>query len=149
MALRNKHLTFFGLSLGVLIIDILTKAFALRLEFGQTIPVINNILHITLVRNYGVSFGLLNNMNLKWLWVLVVIIAIAVIFYHYKDITNWLTATASSLILAGAVGNGIDRVVHGFVVDFIDFRIWPAFNVADSAITIGALLLIIYWWKER
>ena len=150
MALKNKPITFFGISLGIILIDIITKYIVVtKLSFGQTIPVIKNVFHITLVRNYGVSFGLLNKVNLRWLWVSLAFIAVVVVFYYYKDLKNWLTLIAASLILAGAVGNGVDRLIRGFVVDFLDFRIWPAFNVADTAITIGAFLLIIYWWKER
>ncbi len=150
MALKQKHLIFFSISSIVLLLDIITKAIiTAKLTFGQSIPLIKNILHLTLVKNYGVSFGLLSQANFRWLWMALVIIAVIIIFYYYKDLKNWLTIIAASLILAGALGNGIDRLIKGFVIDFIDFRIWPAFNIADSAITIGAILLIIYWWKTK
>ena len=150
MALNIKHLTFFGISSAVLIADIITKYLATaKLSFGESIAVIENFFHITLVRNYGVSFGLFNEANLRWVWIIVAVVAICIIFYYYAKLENMMVLVAASFILGGAIGNGIDRLLRGFVIDFIDFRIWPAFNIADSAITVGASLLIIYWWASK
>ncbi|MBI3440289.1 MAG: lipoprotein signal peptidase [Proteobacteria bacterium] len=106
-------------------------------------------LNLTLVHNTGAAFGILNNAG-GWqnvLFIMVASIACVVILWMSwrADIKGILFAVALMLILGGAAGNLIDRLVHGYVIDFIDvyYRVWhwPAFNVADSAITIGAVLL--------
>ncbi len=146
----TKPVTFFGISSLVVILDVITKYLATTsLTFGESIAVIKNFFHITLVHNYGVSFGLFNDASLRWLWVGVGIGAIILIFYYYTRIENMMLLIAASFIVGGAIGNVADRILHGFVIDFIDFRFWPAFNIADSAITVGAALLIIYWWASK
>ena len=146
----TRHLTFFGISAGVVILDILTKLWVeAKLSIGESFAVIKDLFHITFVKNYGISFGLFNQSQLRWLWIIVAIGAILIIFYYYIRIESMLMLIAVSFILGGAIGNVIDRLLRGFVIDFVDFRFWPAFNIADSAITIGAALLIIYWWVSK
>ena len=109
-------------------------------------PVIPKIFHFTLVHNTGIAFGLFKNMGI----VFIIVSVIAILFFSWflysrrqeKDFSTF-SILAFSLIIGGAFGNLIDRLQFGFVIDFIDFRIWPVFNIADSAITIGALILII------
>ncbi len=119
-----------------------SKALALR----ESWPVIRNIFHLTLVHNTGIAFGLFKNQGIVFI-IIPIIAIILLIFniYYYRNNKDDLSRTyivAFSLILGGAIGNLIDRIYFGYVIDFIDFRIWPVFNVADSAITIGAMIIL-------
>jgi len=132
----------FSIALAVLAIDRLTKYIIYKsLSCGQSVKVLPDIFHLTLVLNKGVAFGLFREQ--KTFFLLVAFLAIPFIIYyvfknHHKVIGLPL---ASGLILGGAVGNLIDRIRFGYVIDFLDFRVWPVFNIADSCITIGAVLL--------
>ena len=131
----------------VVLLDRVSKIFFCSiLSFGESIPVIRNIFHFTLVYNTGIAFGLFKNQGI--IFVIIPIIAIILIgfnIYYYrnsKDVGR-LYIISFSMILGGAVGNLIDRILFGHVIDFIDFRVWPVFNIADSAITIGTVLILI------
>lgn len=125
----------------ILSLDQLTKFLVTKnLLLNQSVPIIKGVFHITLIHNRGAAFGILKNQIL--LFVFTSIFAIILIYFNLKN--NRYKKSYSiflSLILAGALGNLIDRLFFGFVIDFLDFRIWPVFNIADSAITIGAILL--------
>jgi signal peptidase II len=125
----------------VLFLDQLTKFLAVRfLQLNTPVALIKNFLYLTLVHNRGAAFGIFKNQLL--IFVLISIFAIALIFHHLKNKKNSvLSGISLSLIAAGAIGNLIDRLRFGFVIDFLDLRVWPVFNLADSAITIAALLL--------
>jgi signal peptidase II len=125
----------------VILLDQITKFLALRfLQLNTPVPLIKNFLNLTLVHNRGAAFGFFQNQLL--LFVLVSFFAIGLIFYNLKNKTNSIILKLSlSLILGGCVGNLIDRLRFGFVVDFLDLRVWPVFNIADSVITIAALFL--------
>ncbi|MCA9408509.1 MAG: signal peptidase II [Candidatus Omnitrophica bacterium] len=132
----------------VILFDRVTKLFFVGLlEYGESLPIINNILHMTLVHNTGIAFGFFKDQGV--VFIIVPIIAIILLIfniYYYRQTDGALSLSyiiAFSLILGGAFGNLIDRVAYGYVIDFIDFRVWPVFNVADSAITIGAVIIAI------
>lgn len=113
-----------------------------NLFLHQSIPVVKGIFHLTLVYNRGAAFGILKNQI--YLFVLVSVLSILLIISAlrgcgFKKIS--LYSVSLAFILAGAFGNLIDRLVLGYVIDFLDFRVWPVFNIADSAITVGASLL--------
>ena len=130
----------------VILFDRLTKVFfSAVLKAGESLPVIKHAFHFTLVHNNGIAFGLFKDNG----FVFFIIPAIAVFlliyniyYYHKFGELDWVYIVAFSLILGGAIGNLIDRFTLGYVIDFIDFRIWPVFNIADSAITIGALVIL-------
>ena len=125
----------------VILLDQITKFFATSfLQLNTPIIFIKNFLNFTLVHNRGAAFGVFQNQ--LFLFILISIIAIALIFYNlrYKE-NSTIFKLSLSLILGGAIGNLIDRLRYGFVIDFLDLRIWPVFNLADSVITIAALLL--------
>ena len=128
----------------VLIVDRLTKYILFRnLSEGESVRVIPGLFHITLVLNSGAAFGLFKGRSVFFMVstaLVIVFICLYVIRGGYKDL---LTLTALGLILGGAAGNLIDRVLFGYVIDFLDFRIWPVFNIADASITIGASILAI------
>jgi signal peptidase II len=127
----------------IFLLDQLTKLYISRtLALGQSIPVIKNIFHISPVHNTGIAFGLLKNHN-----TLFIILSFAVILYIGRFLLlrrrqfSAAPLIAFGLILGGACGNLVDRIRLGYIVDFLDFRIWPVFNIADSAITVGIVLL--------
>lgn len=131
----------FIIVIAILFLDRLTKILITsNLVTGESIPVINNIFHITLVKNRGAAFGLLQG---KVPFILLTsLLAVVLIYFNLKDSKgNRPVKIFLSLILAGALGNLFDRLMFGYVIDFLDFRVWPVFNVADSAITVGAILL--------
>ena len=127
----------------VLLLDQSTKALASKnILLGQTIPVINNIFHLTLVHNKGAAFGIFKNQTA--LFIITSLAAIFIISYKLKTRAAGrldIFVVSLGLILSGTLGNLIDRLFFGYVVDFLDFRIWPVFNIADSAITVGAILM--------
>ena len=129
-------------ALAVIILDIATKFIAVTtLSPGQSIKVLPGIFHITLVLNKGAAFGLLKNHNSLFMALSFAVIFFIIVYtYRYKPITSTILI-AFGLILGGAIGNIIDRIRFGCVVDFFDFRIWPVFNIADSSITIGVIML--------
>jgi len=141
--------------LPVLIIDQLTKFIILKnFQPGESLPVIKNIFHISFVCNKGMAFGVFSKsiagpafIGIFYLSVIIIVF----IFAFYKKFFHKRKSTQVffSLILAGAIGNLIDRIRFGCVIDFLDFRIWPVFNVADSAITIGTVLLILQMLKRK
>lgn len=128
--------------------DRFTKIFFSKLlTLGESLPVIHHVLHMTLVHNTGIAFGLFKNQGIVFI-IIPIIAIILLIFniYYYRNNNEELSRVyiiAFSLILGGAIGNLIDRIYLGYVVDFIDFRIWPVFNIADSAITIGAVIILL------
>ena len=128
----------------ILVLDRLTKLFFVQsLASGSSIPVIKDFFHFTLVYNRGAAFGIFKD-QLPF-FILTSVIAIFFILFHLKKSTA-MEKLALGFILAGAIGNLIDRVFLGYVIDFLDFHVepyfyWPVFNVADSAITIGACML--------
>ena len=135
--------------LAILTIDQFSKALVrLKLGLGESIPIIRNVLHFTHVRNTGSAFGLFKNGTLFFILISVVaIIFISILILRSIKKAEFLSRPVFDsgliLIVSGALGNLIDRLRFGYVLDFIDFRIWPVFNIADSAITIGTFLLLL------
>jgi signal peptidase II len=137
----------------IVLLDIATKVVIRSLlPVGASVPVLP-FLQIVNFQNTGISFGLLQFAFLRWVYValaLGVAIAIALSCTHGK-LRQHLVAWG--LILGGALGNALDRIFLGTVTDFVHFGIgsfaWPAFNVADSALTIGALIIILHSWKRE
>lgn len=131
----------------VVFLDRIVKVFFTTiLSPGESLPVIRNIFHFTLVHNTGIAFGLFRDNGFVYLVIPVIAIVLLVynIYYYHKfgDL-DCLYIVAFSLILGGAIGNLVDRIMVGHVIDFIDLRIWPVFNIADSAITIGAFIVLL------
>jgi signal peptidase II len=137
----------------VVLLDQVTKFVVLdRLAPGTRIDVVDGVLALTLVLNPGLAFGLLANLPLAWRWLvaalsIVALVVLARVAVRVLPGGGWIDLTAIGLIFGGAVGNLIDRARFGAVVDFIDvyYRAWhwPAFNVADSGISVGVVLLAL------
>jgi signal peptidase II len=133
----------------VLILDQTVKfIIQMRMIPGHTLPIINNIFHLTYVQNTGAAFGIMAGRN--FFFAIISLLAIVLVVFLSRDAgRTLLLKIAWGLILGGIIGNLIDRVRLGYVVDFLDFQVWPVFNIADSAITVGATLLIIKLLKSE
>lgn len=138
-----------AVALCVLALDQLTKAVALRALFGQPPIEVTGFLNLVLVWNPGVSFGMLQGLGDLGPWLLTgfgVAVSAALLFWLLRE-QRTPTRVAIGLVLGGAIGNIIDRVRFGAVIDFLDFHAlgyhWPAFNISDSAIVVGAALLVL------
>ena len=133
--------------LAVVLADRLTKIFISGfLDLNESIAVIPRILHFTLVHNTGIAFGFFKDCGMVFIIIPVILTGLLiynVCYYRHSPQLSRTYIVAFSLILGGAIGNLIDRIFLGYVVDFIDFRVWPVFNVADSAITIGAMIILL------
>ena len=128
----------------VFFLDRLSKFLVLRgFEPNESRDVIKNIFAITLVQNTGAAFGIFKNQIFVFTAISALAVIFIIIYIRKKKEASFLSDLALALILGGALGNLADRLVFGYVVDFLDFKIWPVFNVADSAITIGVFLLVI------
>ena len=119
---------------------------------GDTLGVITDFFHITYVKNRGIAFGMFQG-KLDIISIATVIAIIAIIYYLYRDRNKMpiLEKIGFNFILAGAIGNMIDRVARGFVIDMIDFRgIWAfVFNLADVWINIGVLLILLEYFFDN
>ncbi|GGF11599.1 lipoprotein signal peptidase [Halobacillus andaensis] len=132
----------------IIIIDQLTKWIVVQqMELRESIPVIENFFYITSHRNTGAAWGILQGQ--MWFFYIITIIVIGVIIYYMKQYAkaSRFVGTALALILAGAIGNFIDRVFRKEVVDFLDVYLgsynYPIFNVADSALVVGVIFVMI------
>lgn len=146
--------SYWIIALTVLVLDQLTKYWATATLMKGSVPV-TPFFKFTLVHNTGAAFGFMSNAS-GWQNMFFMIVAalasvlIVIMLWRLQD--RW-TGTGLALILGGAVGNLVDRALHGYVIDFLDVYYgawhWPAFNIADSAITIGAVLLVIDAFKPK
>ena len=143
-----RGLLFLGLAALVVIADQLTKRLAEdRLRGQRSIPVVDDILRLTYVENRGAAFGLLQDQTAFFVFVGILVVGVIAASYRYLPRSGFRLHLALGLQLGGAIGNLIDRIRQGYVVDFVDFGYhsnwWPVFNVADSAIVIGVALLAL------
>lgn len=140
-----------ALIIGAIALDVVTKLIIkTNVSYLEAIPVIDGFFNIVYVLNPGAAFGFLRGLDDSYrqiFFIVVTLIAIVFILYLMNNEKNKLSAYAFALVLSGAIGNLIDRIHTSYVVDFLDFYIgsyhWPAFNVADSCITIGIAILLI------
>ncbi len=134
-----KHLVFWSTALFVFILDRITKLLVLNyIPLNESIDF--PFFSLTHVLNTGTVFGLLKNAS--WFFIIFASAVSVFLILRYKTFEESLQPILG-LILGGALGNLVDRILYGAVVDFIDFHFWPAFNIADSAITIAVVLLIV------
>ncbi len=137
----------------VIALDQATKAYVMahldRYESWMPVAAINPIFRFTHVHNTGAAFGMLPQGGSVFL--LISLVVSAVIVYYYRRLTfgGWLVRLALGLQLGGALGNAIDRVRLGYVVDFLKVAYWPVFNIADSCIVIGVALLAFAMLREE
>jgi signal peptidase II len=152
--LQNKYVKLAWVAALVILVDQVSKALILNnLPIHQSVKVIEGLFDITHIRNPGGAFGLMANMSAAtrmFVFLFLSSLAVGLLFYLYKKTpkTHSFLATGFAMIFGGAIGNLIDRIRFGNVVDFLDFYIdkyhWPAFNIADSAITIGIFIFVFH-----
>ena len=143
-------LLWLGIAVIVVLLDQVSKITMSRLlVYGQS-EMITPYFNLVMVYNQGAAFSFLANSGgwQRWFFSgLALVVSLVIIWMLHKNATQRLFCWALTLILGGAVGNRIDRLLYGHVIDFLDFHIgtlhWPAFNVADSAITVGAALFVL------
>ncbi|MCP9277110.1 lipoprotein signal peptidase LspA [Bacillus wiedmannii] len=139
---------YYVIALFVIAIDQISKWLIVKnMELGTSIPIIDNVLYITSHRNRGAAWGILEN-KMWFFYIITVVFVVFIVIYMQKYVkTDKLLGISLGLILGGAIGNFIDRVFRQEVVDFIHVYIfsynYPVFNIADSALCIGVVLIII------
>ena len=150
---KRSALPWLWLSLLIIAADFFSKQWALAtLKMHQPVPVIDGIWQWTLTFNYGAAFSFLNDQGgwQRWLFAGLAVVISGVLAWLLRRVerSDWRQALPFTLIIGGAIGNLIDRLRYGYVVDFVDWYWrdyhWPAFNVADSAIVVGAVMLAIF-----
>lgn len=143
-----RKMVYFVIGAVVLLIDVLTKLWA-KMCFAEivTIPVIEDIFHLTYVENRGAAFGVFQGQRIFFILVAIAVAVLVVyIAARYKN-KPWMLNLGLSFLSAGALGNTIDRIWRGYVVDLFDFRLidFPVFNVADIFVCLGAGLLAVFF----
>jgi signal peptidase II len=157
--MSRKLAIFLSILVGGVALDQITKLLVVRgLTLGDQVPVIEGFFNLVLVYNRGAAFGLFSNLSVEFAWVFFIIttsLVLAVVTFLWWRLPEdkTLAAVGYSMIFAGAVGNLIDRVRLGEVIDFLDFHLgryhWPAFNVADSLVCLGAGFLLWFIFQEE
>ncbi|GLI53950.1 signal peptidase II [Thermodesulfovibrio yellowstonii] len=127
----------------ILLIDQITKYLAIKFLAPDGIIKLLPFLNLVYVENTGTAFGMFKFLGSGFFIIIALVVTGFLVYIYFKDTKNWFIY---SLIIAGALGNIIDRLIYGYVIDFIDLHLknlhWPAFNVADSAISIGIVLFV-------
>jgi signal peptidase II len=156
-AWRNR-LFLWGSTVLVIVADQLSKSWVLNnLPEYKTVdvfPWLSPILSFTRLTNEGVAFGMLPQFGDVFTVLNALIVVLLIVFHRSLGLTGWVPHLALGLQIGGALGNWIDRIVHGSVIDFLDvnfwpFQNWPVFNLADSAIVVGVTLLLISTWIQE
>jgi signal peptidase II len=157
--LKNKYLTLFIFANVLILIDQYSKfLITAHLPLYYSIEVIQGVFNLTHIRNPGVAFGLFAGMESQYkAWIFVFISTVAIIailvIYHHTPKEHRMVRVGLILIFSGAIGNVIDRIVYQEVIDFLDVFYkgyhWPAFNFADSCITIGVGLMILDLFQKH
>jgi signal peptidase II len=139
---------FFAVTLLLVLLDQASKWWIQwKLIPGQSVPIVPGVLHFTLSFNSGIAFGLFPQLGGLFLWASLAVVAVVLIYYLRLTVPSAWTTAIASLLAGGALGNVLDRLRLGHVVDFIDFRVFPVFNLADTAVTCATILWIVRHWS--
>ncbi len=142
----GKFYLIYPIAVFVIILDQLIKSLALKIT--ESIVVIRGVLKFTLVKNTGATWGMLQGQGTLLLFMGIFILCL--VFFFLKEFKDKpYVNIALGLLIGGTIGNIIDRLFRGFVIDFIDFGFWPVFNIADSCVFVSAFLLIFYFMYEK
>jgi len=134
-------------TVAIIALDQLTKFLVKKyMILGQSIPIIKGVFHLTYVLNTGAGFSILRGHTSLLIWISLIITGVLLYYYNSFEPRHRLFI---GLIIAGSIGNLIDRILLGHVVDFLNFQVWPIFNVADSSISIAVAGLVILLIKKR
>jgi signal peptidase II len=141
---------FYIVSFLVFLADLILKKLAvIKLSGMNTFPLIRDHVHFTLVKNYGVAFGLFPYQRPYLILIGLVICAIIIYMYANTPSSDVLLRLSFALILGGSLGNLYDRMFFGYVIDYMDLRIFPVFNLADTAINVGIALILLDLFLKR
>lgn len=135
---------FIPLIMGIVFCDQLIKYYVMHhLYLGQSIVIIPGICNLTYILNSGAAFGIMQNQQLFFIFIALILILLMI--YYRKRISQFsiLTQFGIACLVGGAIGNMIDRLSRGQVVDYIDLLVWPIFNLADICIVLGCIILLI------
>lgn len=155
----SRYILLGLVSLGIIVIDQVTKVYIMQtMRLHESIVVIPNLFSITYIRNPGAAFGILSTSSGSFRFIFFGLTSLfalgllgTILVRMPKD--DWMGQVSVVAILGGAIGNLLDRLRYGEVIDFLDVYIdtyhWPAFNVADSAITVGVIFLILHFALEK
>jgi signal peptidase II len=146
----TSRVWFFAVAIVVVVLDRLTKSIvSASVPYGTEVPVLGHLVGITNVRNTGAAFGFAP-VGPWFFFAASLVVSIALIFYVMRQHGDVRGDVVLGLILGGALGNAFDRVINGGgVTDFINFHVWPVFNLADSAISIGVVLLLAGYFLRK
>lgn len=143
------RIAFAVIAVVVFILDRVTKGLVnAEIGFGHEVPAVPGLVWLTNTRNSGAAFGLAQSGGTLFLLASAVV-SIGIVVYVFRNQMTTGACILAGLILGGTVGNGYDRLFHGWVTDFIALHWWPVFNVADSAITVGVVLLLAGYGLRR
>lgn len=132
-----------------LFIDYYTKLIVInKMALGESIPVWPGVFHLTYIQNPGAAFGMLAGKTWFFIGVTSLVLLGMVLAYRWINKAGPMYQWALGLVAGGAIGNLIDRLRFAKVIDFLDFRIWPVFNLADTAISIGVALILLDAFRE-
>jgi signal peptidase II len=144
-SLVARYLVLIGCALAVLALDQVLKALIVHsLKDGKYIDLLGGLIRLDFTRNSGAAFGLFQSGGFVFAAVAILVSLGILIFYRRVAASSFLIRLALGLILGGALGNLIDRVRFGYVVDYVDLRWWYVFNLADSAIVVGVGMLLLH-----
>jgi signal peptidase II len=157
--LNKRYRVSFSIAIIVLALDQISKYLIKQLlPLNHSVVVVKDILNLVHIQNPGIIFGIFSQTTYElrtYLLIAVSLVAITFLFFFLRSLkeTDFLLTATLSLVLGGAIGNLVDRLVLGKVIDFIDFHWrtyhWPAFNLADSAITVGMVILVIHVLRDK
>lgn len=136
--------------LGIIALDQISKYYIQQtMQLGLSIPVLDGFFHITYILNAGAAFGILENQ--RWFFIFTAVFLLLAALRYWQKIKKQpvFMQLGIAMMLGGAAGNVIDRTMIGSVVDFIDFRVWPIFNIADIFIVVGVILIMYMLFKEN
>jgi len=140
---QKQEVRFGVIALGIVLIDQIIKQLMAWLKPVWNLPLAT----IHLVQNTGAGFGILKGQTF-WLGVVSLLVAVGVIWYYHKIPNEKWPQVLFAVFLGGVIGNLIDRLFRGYVIDYMDLGFWPAFNIADACISVAVVGLVIYYWKN-
>ena len=130
------------------IVDQISKLLVQRNMYGSEISIIDNFFSLTYVENFGAAWGIFSEWDFL-LKILPPVLVGVILVYLYKCKPGKIEVLSGTLVIGGAIGNFIDRIRLGYVIDFIDFKFWPVFNFADIWIVVGCFLMIITLFRKE
>lgn len=145
--------TILGIAVIIFALDQATKFLVVQhiplYESWSLFPGLARLFKFTFITNTGAAFGMFPQLGGVFMVVAIMVIAAIVIFYHHLPTANVWVRVSLGMQLGGALGNLVDRIMRGYVVDFVDIGFWPIFNLADLSIVLGVTILAYYLWNEE